>query len=196
MASANKKTTPQPSAKPAASKAKKADCSANKTSEKVIQFGNSAMQEFLSTGTGEAQKAQETIVSFSRESVENLSKSADKVSKATLEAIAMSRDNIETCVECGSISASLAKNVSAEIFENANKAFSDSVELSKNFFSCRTINDMTELQNRTVKNSMDNFFNQSMAISNMVFDYSSEALEPINERVSTATKQINKTLSS
>jgi hypothetical protein len=129
-----------------------------------------------------------------REGAEHLAKSADAVTKALYETISCNRDNVETCIECGNMTATLAKDISAELFESANKAFSDNLELSKELFSCRTFNDMFELQNKIIRNSIDNFFNQSVKLSGMFFEYTTEALEPINERVAQATEQFSKVL--
>jgi hypothetical protein len=112
------------------------------------------------------------------------------------EAVSMSRENVETCIECGNTTAALAKDLSTEAFEFANRTFSEQLEISKEFFACRTINDMFELQNRLFKTAMDNFFNESAKMSSMVFEYTTEALEPINERVARATEQLNKALAS
>jgi hypothetical protein len=162
--------------------------------ENVVKIGGNAVKEFLATSTGEAQKAQEKAFAIGREGAEHFAKSADAVTKALYDGIGMSRDNVETCIECGNMAAALVKDVSTEVFEYANKAFSDNVELSKEFFTCRTINDMFELQNRASKSLIDNFFNQSVKLSGMVFEYATEALEPINERVSHATEQFSKSL--
>lgn len=200
MSQPNKKNPPsQPAAKLATNVSNQAFSAAEsnkKSAENVVRIGSSAMQEFLSTSAGEAQKAQEKMFSYGREGAENFAKSADAASKAIFESVSMSRDNIETCIECGNMAASLAKDVSAEMFEGANRAFSDSVELSKEFFACRTINDMVELQSRAARNAIDNFFNQSVKLSGMFFEFSSEALEPINERVAQASEQFSKSLSS
>jgi len=191
----------QPTAKLASNLANRAAKSAygavehtRNQAENVVKIGSNAVKEFLATSTGEAEKAREKAFALSREGAEQLAKSADAVTKALYEGIGMSRDNVETCIECGNMAAALTKDVSTEVFENANKAFSDSIELSKEFFACRTINDMFELQNRITKSAIDNFFNQSVKLSGMVFEYTTEALEPINERVAQATEQFSKVL--
>ncbi len=195
------KKTPHPTAKLASDTANKAAKTAydaaqhtRSQAENVVKIGGNAVKEFLANGAGEAQKAQEKAYAMGREGAEHLAKSADAVTKALYDGISMSRDNVETCIECGNMAAALAKDVSGEVFEYANKAFSDNVELSKEFFACRTINDMVELQNRASKNLIDNFFNQSVKLSGMFFEYATEALEPINERVSQATEQFSKSL--
>jgi phasin family protein len=164
------------------------------SAENVVKIGGKAVQDFISSSAGEAQKAQEKAFALSREGAEQFSKSADAAARAMYEAVAISRDNIETCVECSNAGAALAKDISSEVFEFANKAFSEQLELSKELFACRTINDMFELQNRVFKSSVDNLFNESAKLSGMVFEYTSEALEPVNERIAQATDQFNKVL--
>jgi phasin family protein len=201
MTSTNKKTSGQPSAKLAtnvANKAAKNTFAAVETTrhsaENVVKIGGKAVQEFIASSAGEAQKAQEKAFAMGREGAEQIAKSADVVTKAMYEAVAISRDNLETCLECGNTTAALAKDLSSEMFEFANKAMTEQMEMSKEFFACRTINDMFELQNRLFKHAVDNYFNESVKLSGMVFEATSEALEPLNERVAQATEQFSKAL--
>jgi len=188
MTQTSKKTT-HASPKLAASKL------ATEATENVVKIGGKAVKDFMSTSAQEAQKAQEKVFALSREGAENFAKSADVVTKALYEVVELSRDSVETCIECANLSAALAKDVSTELFESTNKAFSDNVELSKDLFACRTLSDMFELQNRLIKSSVDNFFNQSVKLSGMMFEYSSEALEPINEHFAQSADQLTKILS-
>jgi len=201
QAQSKKASSAQPAARLASEVANKAAKSTfaavestRSSAEKAVQIGSRAVKDFFSSSAEEAQKAQEKAFSIGREGAEHITKSADAVTKALYDAIGLSRDNIESCMECGNMTASLAKDLSSEAFESANKAFSDSIELSKEFFACRTLNDMIELQNRAVKSVMDNFFSESVRLSNKLFEYSREALEPINERVAQATEQFRKAL--
>ncbi len=197
-----KKAPSQPAVKLASNVANKATKntisaveSTRSSAESVVKISSNAVKDLLANSTSEAQKAQEKAFEMGRESAEQISKSADAMTKSLYEAISISRDNVEAAIECGNLTASLAKDVSSEIIEYANKAFSDNIEISKNIFACRTINDMVELQNKIVKSSIDSFFNQSSKLTGMLFEYSSEAFEPINERVSQATEQLSKALS-
>ncbi|MEQ1790224.1 MAG: phasin family protein [Rickettsiales bacterium] len=165
------------------------------SAESAVEIGSAAAKDLLANSSSEAKKAQEKVFEMGREGAEKISKSADVVTKSLYEAISASRDNVETAIECGNLTASFAKDISSELVEYANKAFSDNVELSKSMFACRTINDMIDLQNKIVKNSCDSFFGQSSKLTNMLFEYSTEALEPINERVAQTTEQLSKKLS-
>jgi phasin family protein len=201
MTQTNKKTASQPTAKLASNVANKAARntfaaveSTRASAENVVKIGGKAVQDFIATSAGEAQRAQEKAFALSRESAEHFAKSADNVTKALYEAVSMSRDNIETVMECSNAAAALAKDVSSEAFEFANRAFSEQLEMSKEFFACRTINDMFELQNRIFKTAMDNCFNESAKLSSMVFEYTTEALEPLNERVAKVSEKLHKVL--
>jgi phasin family protein len=202
MTQTSKKTSPaHPTAKLASNVANKAAKntftaveSSRSSAENVVKIGGKAVKDFMSSSADEAQKAQEKVFAIGREGAEQFAKSADAATKVLYEAISISRENIETGIEVGNMTAALAKDVSSEVFEAANRAFSDNLEASKEFFACRTFNDMFELQNRIVKNNIDNFFNESVKLSGMVFEYTTEALEPINERVAQATDQLSKVM--
>lgn len=193
QATPTKKTGPSAGSK-TAKQAYAAMESGRASAENVVNIGGKAVKELLSTSASEAQKAHEKAFAIGREGAETLAKSADAVTKALYEAIGLSRDGIETCIECGNITAELASDLSREAFDYANRAFSDQVEMSKEFLACRTLNDMFDLQNRMVKSSIDNFFSESTKLSERLFDYTTETLEPINERVAQATEQLSKAL--
>lgn len=168
---------------------------AAKTTENVVKMSSNAVKDIVSNTAQDAQKAREQVFAMTREGSEKLVKTADTATKAMYEGISICRDNMEALVECGNLTAAFAKDMSNEIVESSNQAFSDNMEMTKEFFACRTLNDMLDLQSRMFKNSMDNFFTQSINLSNMMFEYTNEALEPINERVTKASKKLNKAFS-
>lgn len=199
----------QQAKKPAAASAKIAPASANKmantafsaaestkaAAQNVVNISAGAMREMLSSGSGEAQKAQEKMWEMSRESVENFARSCDVFTKMCAEMVNIARGNVEAFVECATISAGIAKTISSEVSETCNKSFSDCVEMSKEAFTCRTINDVVELQNKAVKQTLDVCFNETNKLCTLAFEGCSEALEPINERVSEASEQLCKVMS-
>lgn len=199
MAQANKK----PSAKLASDVANKAARntfaaveSTRSSAEHVVKLSSSAMKDFLSSGAGEAQKAQEKLFAASREQAEQFARSADSLTKMMYDAVSASRDNVETLIECGNVTAAVAKDISSELYEYSNRSFADSLEFSKEFFACRTFNDFFELQNKMAKSAMDDFFAESLKLSNMMFEYSTETLEPLNERIAQAGEQFSKSFAS
>ena len=150
----------------------------------------------LASGTGEAQKAQEKAFEMGRESVENLARSADMATKLATEMVGISRENIDACIEAANITATACKDINAEIVECCNRAFSDSVDLSKEAFNCRTINDIVELQNKAFRQIIDTYFTQTNRLCSMALQCCTDTLEPINERAAAASEQLCRTLAS
>jgi phasin family protein len=162
--------------------------------QNVVNIGAGAMRDMLSSGSGEAQKAQEKMWEMSRESMENFARGCDMFSKMCMEMMNISRGNMEAMIESCTITSNIAKGMTTEMSEMCNKSFSDCVEMSKEAFSCRTINDVVELQNKAVKQALDTCFNETNKICGMAFECASDALEPINERVSEASEQMCKVM--
>lgn len=162
--------------------------------QNVVNISSTAMREMLSSGTGEAQKAQEKIWEMSRESVESMARGCDMLTKMCMEMIGITRDNVEAMIECCNVTSNVCKNLSGEMAETCNKSFSDSVELTKEAFNCRTINDVADLQSRALKQALDTCFTEANKLCNMAFECATEALEPINERVCEASEQLAKVM--
>ncbi len=168
--------------------------STKSAAQNVVNIGAGAMRDMLYSGSGEAQKAQEKMWEMGREGVEHFSRATDMWTRMCMELMGICRDNVEAAIECANITAGVAKNVSAEISETCNKSFSEAVEMSKEAFNCRTINDVTELQSKAVRQALDTCFNETNRLSNMVFECATEALEPINERVCEASDRLCKVM--
>jgi phasin family protein len=168
--------------------------SARGNAENVMKLGTDAVRDFFSTGAGEAQKAQEKVFAIGRENAENIARSADVATKGLNEAISDARKTIEAYVECGNITTEMTKTLSAELFQFANQAAARNMEVSKEIFGCRTLNDLFELQSRLFKSNVDNFFSESVKMSEMLFQYATEAAEPLSERVSQAANRFSRSL--
>lgn len=168
--------------------------STHHSAESAVKFGTEAVREFVASGSEEAKKAQEKMFAMTREGAEHVSRTAEAASKTLNDTINAGRDNVEAALECASTLANMAQAFSAECCSYANAAFSTNVELSKDVFACRTMNDWFDLQSRMTKANLDQFFNQSARFSEMAFQYASEVTEPLNERVAEATERFTKAM--
>lgn len=165
-----------------------------KSAQNVVNISANAMRDMLSGSSTGMRDTQERMMEMSREGMENFSKSADACTRMMTEAMSIARGNVDACVESCNITANVAKDMGNEMAEAYNRAFSDCVEITKEAFNCRTINDMVELQNKAFRSFMDNYFAQSSRICNMVFECCTDAMEPINERVTEASEQMSKAM--
>lgn len=185
-ASGNKSSSRQSAT---ATKTKPAQPSARRAAEKVVSFSTQTMRDTLGT-----QRLQNQASRFSREGAEQMSRHANAASRAMSEGVAIMKGNVETCVECGTITANMTRKVSEEAFNFANDVFSTNVEISKDIFACRTINDVFDLHNRMVRTNLDSLFSQSARMSEMLFDYVNQAVEPMSDRLSQTTERLSRSI--
>lgn len=137
---------------------------------------------------------QEKMTKFCSEAAEQFQRSAGGSSKATQETMELSRENAEAMVEVMNLAMAMMKEMGAEAISCANKVFSRNVELSKEAFTCRTLNDMFDLAGRATKANLDIFFSQSVKFSEMAFQMATEVSEPLNERVSESAERFSKAM--
>ncbi len=118
----------------------------------------------------------------------------DAWSRTLNDLVALMRENADAAVEVGHIASDISRSIHSELVSCANTNFSDNIEICKEAFSCRNINDMVDLHSKWLNSTIDNFFAQSSRIGEMCFQLVTEAAEPINERMSEATERLSKSL--
>lgn len=172
-------------------KAPKAKRSAPKQREAVLQFGAETMKDFFSSSASEAKKAQATALALTKETAQQFTKQADIPGGSWENAFSAGRDGFEAYLEYSNLATDLGKEFGDELLQFTSTLFSDNVELSQEMFSCRTISDVMELHSKLVKVNIDNLFNESLRLSEMLFRFASETTEPINERIAEATSRFH-----
>lgn len=163
---------------------------AQQNATEMLSQSNAMLNDWLSTSAAELQKAQDKLFAVSREGASHLSRSTNSTSGSIQNAVDFSRENVEACVECGNIAANISQSMSEEIVSAANRTIAQNVELSKDMFNCRTLNDVFDLQSRFMKSNMEHFFNESMKMSELAFQSAADASQPINERVNEASEKM------
>jgi phasin family protein len=208
MAQPSKKSSPAapkltasmnaPAKSPSSAKAASAAFSAMETTrnsaESIAKLSSDTLKDFFLSGSEETQKAHEKFFAIGRESVENVSRAVDAATRTLNDFVSLARENADAAVEVNHIAADIAKSINAEIVSCTNSNFSDNVELCKEAFACRDINDAMELHNKWLSTNVENFFAQSTRLAEMFFQLATEASEPINERVAEATERLSKSL--
>lgn len=164
-------------------------------SSKVVRLTSEATQDLFANSTKEAKKAQEQAFEFGRDSAEQFSRAAETAARSSQEAVAQARETFEAAIESSNSIADMIKEFSTEFVNGTNEAFTDNVELSKEFFACKTISDLYDLHARFTRTNMDHGFTQVGRISNLFFKYAAEASEPVTRRISEATERFAKNYS-
>ncbi len=108
--------------------------------------------------------------------------------------ITISRENIDVAVEVHNIVTDIARTTHADLLKYANNNFSDNLDICNEAFTCRNINDALEINNKWIGCNIDNFFAQSSRFADMLFQFASEASEPVNEHILESTERLGKSL--
>ena len=145
-------------------------------------------------GIPSAEKANETVREFTRESANQASRMTGDATRAWSEAGELTRENAEAMIECGNIAISVSKEIGAELISYANRSFSQNVELGKQLLSCRTLNDMFDLSTKFMKTNLDGFFTESVRLSEKLFQCGTDMAEPMNERFSDTSERLSRSM--
>lgn len=162
--------------------------------EQMMKYSSDFMQQLFATPLHDkkALPLQGNAKDALAKNMEKISKTADTAQRSLNDVVELSRENAEAIVEAGNIAVGASKQVSAEVVNYVNTAFSHNVELSKQIFTCRTLNDMFDLNNKFVKSNLDAFFSESVKVSELLFQCATDISEPLNERLSETTQRLSK----
>ena len=158
-------------------------------------FNPSTMFQFAPAAKAfDVSSTQEKMGSFTRESMEHMTKAAGNHQHFANEAMHVTRENAQTAAEVANTTVTISKEIGAEMMAYLNKMFAQNVELSKQTLSCRTLNDMFDLATRMMKTNLDGFFSESVKLSEMLFQCATDVSEPLNERVSQTTERLTRAM--
>lgn len=153
--------------------------SAKSTSSSVIPFaqlGNSA-----STPSFESM---EKIMSTSKKQYETFSADAS----------AASRQGVEAFIKSGTTFAKGAEQIFKTFAAIAQESAERNSVAIKDLLSCKTLNELTETQNRIAQDNFDDVMTASTKISEMAIKLATEVFEPINDQVSKSIKKASESL--
>lgn len=160
--------------------------------EQMMKYGSDFMSQMFAAAPSELNGAASKAKQVAREGADQVSRSANKATKSIGDVAELGRETSETIVECGNIAIAASKQLGAEVTGYINRTFANNVELSKEVLTCRTLNDMFDLNNKFVKSNLDAFFTESVKLSELMFQAASDVTEPLNERISETTDRLSK----
>jgi hypothetical protein len=167
---------------------------ARKTTDEFAGRGANAVKEFWETGSKELRAMQDKAFALSREASKNLSKTSETSARSVSEALEASHSNLEAAKESLNVATDYARKIAEHSYEFANRSIATQLTNAKDLFSCRTLNDVMELQNKNFLAQVDAIFHQSLKLSDMLFKLSTEVVEPLQERATKASERVSKSL--
>ena len=150
--------------------------------QNVPGFGGSAPSAFTPAAFTGAQ-------GFDKKTFTN---AADTANRSVTEIMSLGSEQLQNISETNSAIANMAKDLSQEVVQSATAIFNDQVELSKAMLACRNVDDVLELQGKASQAALDNFFQESLRLSELAFKYAAEIAEPIQQRFTHVGERLSK----
>ena len=147
------------------------------------------------THSGKKHQDNETIhntVHVMNEGVESFKRSAEEINHKAAESIGKCSENIGALINSGTSTSRICMNIRNEIIENCNRTASELSEISQEAFACRNINDLMDLQVRSMEQLSSSYFDMANKISRTAFDAWAEALTSVIKRTDRASKPMRK----
>jgi hypothetical protein len=166
------------------------------TPDAMVHAGTTAMKDFVAASAQEAQKTQEKVLSMGNEGLQNWNKASDQAVRSFNEAFAIGKEHLDAVMESSKIATDLSRDLHEKFVSECNDMFAENVELSKSMLECRTLNDVMEIQSRTVQNNLSRFFEQTARAADAWFKIATEASEPLHSQANQVTGLIKKNFAS
>lgn len=147
-----------------------------------------------------ATKAMEDAVSQAKQNLEGLVKAQqEQVEKASAQILksydeiaTLAKDNVDALVQSGTIVAKGAEEAGKQVAAFGQASVEKNVATGKALFAVKTLNELVELQNAYVKQSMDALLAEGVKLQELSVKIANEALAPINAQVNATVEKLSK----
>lgn len=167
----------------ATTKKNSAATTAQETLEAVAEAQKNTFDEALKAGSEAFAKSYEEVYNQAREQMDKAQKSAfenlDQVSD-------FNRENVEAMLVSSNIVAKGFEVVGKEFAAYAQKAAEANMAAAKNLGSAKNPQDLMDMQADWAKNAFDGFLAETAKLQDISTKVSTQAAQPINERINKA----------
>lgn len=126
------------------------------------------------------------------QSFETTKKRVEEAVKGYGDFTALGKENIEAVVASSAAAAKGFEAINAEFLSISKKAYEANIEALKSLTAARSPKEFFEIQNNLFKNSYQGLVAESSKLSELGKSVATEALEPINTRVTAAVENFSK----
>lgn len=123
---------------------------------------------------------------------EQFAKVAETQFKAVDEVAAFSKSTMDAFLQSGSIFFHGLEAMARTIVGATQAQVETSMSVAKSLITAKTLAELTDLQNSYAKSTFDTAVNDATKISELAIKVTTEALEPINARVTATIEQLSK----
>ncbi len=133
--------------------------------------------------------------SKSFESMEKImSSTKNQYEKITADASASSRQGMEAFIKSGNIMMKGAEQMMKTLAEIAQESTQRNTEAFKTLMACKTLNELTETQNRIAQESFDEAMTTCTKLSEIGIRLATDVFEPLNDQVSKSIKKASESM--
>lgn len=123
-----------------------------------------------------------------------MTQSKPQYDKIANEAVSASKENVEALIKSTNIWVKGAEDIMKTYMTLAQENASKNSEALKSLMACKTLNELTEVQNKLAQESFDGFMAGATKLSELTVKLTTDALEPINDQVSKSIKKVTESV--
>lgn len=112
-----------------------------------------------------------------------------KFEKLTSDATSMGQEQVEAIVQSSTLFFKGAEDIMKTYTALAQEAAQKNAEAVQTLMGCKTLNELTETQNKLAKDSFEGFIAQATKLSELSLKVAKESFEPINAQVTKTVKR-------
>lgn len=105
------------------------------------------------------------------------------------DAVFAGKENVEALLKSTNIWVKGTEDLMKTYMSLAQENAAKNSEAFKSLLGCKTLNELTEVQNKLAQESFDGFMASATKLSELTVKLTTEALEPINDQVSKSIKK-------
>ena len=123
---------------------------------------------------------------------DQFAKAAESQFKAADEVAAFGKSNVEAFIQAGTIFFHGFEELARTVVGLTTAHVESSMTTAKALITCKTLTEVTDLQNAYTKSAFDSAVAEATHLSELAIKITNEAIEPISARVTATIEQISK----
>lgn len=134
-------------------------------------------------------KLKENITKSSPEKETIMTDTKQKFEKLTADATTMGQEQVEAIVQSSTLFFKGAEDILKTYAALTQETVQKNTESLQTLMGCKTLNELTETQNKLAKDSFEGFIAQATKLSELSLKVAKESFEPINAQVTKTVKR-------
>lgn len=154
--------------------------------EDAVAVGKKTVENVVKAGTDTAAKSYEKAVAISRTRVDEAAKGTEQVLKSYEDNVAFLKGNVDAVLVSGTKVVNGLRDISKVMLAHVHEQLEANLVYGKAVLGCRSVHELMDLNQMTLKSSLEGLTETSGKITEMSAKTFEEATVPLTERVTAA----------